>query len=290
VKATTESRVKYALWVELPEEAPFVLRLDRRVATIGRSASNSIMVNEDLVSRFHAEISGRDDQYVVRDLDSKNGTFVNGEQVAEHRLANGDIVTIGNATLRFAAGTEESLQALERQAAAPSARPEARPHAVAPQPTLAATPAPPEPSGLQDDQVAALAALARRLHGLTDELGVLNEVVEMLGRIVPCHQARILLVEEESMNPLFYASPVGAEEEEPSEHIIQMGLLADETMCMGASPNHNPLLLVPLFDRGKRRGFIVFERRPGEPEYGVAEHDLASVSAALITGFLRYAI
>ena len=63
-----------------------------------------------------------------------------------------------------------------------------------------------------------------------------------------------------------------------------------ETMCMGASPNHNPLLLVPLFDRGKRRGFVVFERDVGEAEYGKADHDLASVAAALITGFLRYAI
>lgn len=71
--------------------------------TIGRLAECDVVLAEDSVSRRHAEVRRQGSEIVVADLGSTNGTKVNGARVAERILADGDVVTIGNATLRFEA-------------------------------------------------------------------------------------------------------------------------------------------------------------------------------------------
>jgi len=70
-------------------------------ATIGRSADCTIHVPSDSVSRRHAEVLLDSRGYVVRDLGSNNGTFVNEEQVTEAKLKDGDVVRIGLTSLVF---------------------------------------------------------------------------------------------------------------------------------------------------------------------------------------------
>lgn len=70
--------------------------LDKDEFTIGRDARNPIHLPNRQVSRRHARLKKRDDGFVLEDLGSKNGTFVNGERIqAPHRLQDGDIVNIG---------------------------------------------------------------------------------------------------------------------------------------------------------------------------------------------------
>ncbi|HYI46650.1 MAG TPA: EAL domain-containing protein, partial [Actinomycetota bacterium] len=59
-----------------------------------------------LISRRHAEIAHREEDFYLRDLGSRLGTLVNGESVAgaEHRLEEGDAITIGGLTLTFSEG------------------------------------------------------------------------------------------------------------------------------------------------------------------------------------------
>ena len=57
------------------------------------------------VSGCHAEICQVDDGYLIRDLDSTNGTFVNGKEVKEHILHDGDIVHIATKEFRFGCGS-----------------------------------------------------------------------------------------------------------------------------------------------------------------------------------------
>jgi diguanylate cyclase (GGDEF)-like protein len=71
--------------------------------SIGRDPSNTMVVDEVGVSRKHAVVERRQDGVTLRDLGSKNGTFVNKKQVAEHRLADGDMVFLGSTTLKFLA-------------------------------------------------------------------------------------------------------------------------------------------------------------------------------------------
>jgi signal transduction histidine kinase len=78
-------------------------RFDLREAssTLGRDHSNPIQVSDSEVSRRHAEIRKDDEGYVLVDLASSNGSFVNAQQVTERRLANGDRVQIGRTLLLF---------------------------------------------------------------------------------------------------------------------------------------------------------------------------------------------
>ena len=63
--------------------------------TIGRSAEADICLNDCWVSRVHCEIDWVDDALVVRDLESGNGTLVNGEHISQARLEPGDKLTVG---------------------------------------------------------------------------------------------------------------------------------------------------------------------------------------------------
>lgn len=80
------------------------LPLGRRISVIGRLESLPLQVLDDQVSRKHLRIrfdesSGR---YLVADMDSRNGVFVNGQKIErETELKEGDIVRIGNTNLLF---------------------------------------------------------------------------------------------------------------------------------------------------------------------------------------------
>ncbi len=73
-----------------------------RNITIGRREGNDIVIENLAVSGMHAKIDAIDKGYLLTDLKSKNGTFVNGQLVATHWLGHGDTVSIGKHTLVFA--------------------------------------------------------------------------------------------------------------------------------------------------------------------------------------------
>jgi len=69
---------------------------------LGRAATCRVVIEDDFASRRHAQISLRDDGYWLRDLDSKNGTLLDGQPVAgEALLEDGAIIQIGDTRLRF---------------------------------------------------------------------------------------------------------------------------------------------------------------------------------------------
>ena len=70
-------------------------------ATIGRLPDNTILVDSPGVSGHHACVFGTDGQYIIEDLQSTNGTFVNGVRVSRHALQHGDVVKVGDHELIF---------------------------------------------------------------------------------------------------------------------------------------------------------------------------------------------
>jgi pSer/pThr/pTyr-binding forkhead associated (FHA) protein len=73
----------------------------------GRRPDNEVFLDDVTVSRKHAVFERREDgSWFVRDVGSLNGTYVNGEQVEETKLANGDEVQIGRFKLTFFAAGE----------------------------------------------------------------------------------------------------------------------------------------------------------------------------------------
>jgi hypothetical protein len=70
---------------------------------LGRNADCSVVVADARASRQHAEIRAQGNGFVIHDLDSMNGTLVNGTAVRQHPLADGDEIRLGNTVLRFEA-------------------------------------------------------------------------------------------------------------------------------------------------------------------------------------------
>lgn len=68
---------------------------------IGRDRGNEIVTEDENASRTHAELERRNDKYVLRDLGSTNGTFVNGVRVTETELRSGDKIIIGDTLLVY---------------------------------------------------------------------------------------------------------------------------------------------------------------------------------------------
>jgi hypothetical protein len=69
--------------------------------TIGREEGNLLQLNDERVSRFHVKIQEDQEKVVLTDLESTNGTKVNGEDIQLRILRYGDIITIGRSVLLF---------------------------------------------------------------------------------------------------------------------------------------------------------------------------------------------
>ena len=77
--------------------------------TIGREEGNLLRLNDERVSRFHAKVQQEDGDVILTDLESTNGTRVNGSPVQIRRLRPGDQVSVGRSMLLF--GTLEEIAA-----------------------------------------------------------------------------------------------------------------------------------------------------------------------------------
>src|SRR6185295_3492161 len=74
--------------------------------TIGREEGNLLRLNDERVSRFHAKIQLDSDDFILTDLESTNGTRVNGTVVQIRRLRFGDRVHVGRSMLLFGSNDE----------------------------------------------------------------------------------------------------------------------------------------------------------------------------------------
>lgn len=69
--------------------------------TIGRLEDNSFQIAEQSVSSHHCEVLLKGNDVVVKDLNSTNGTFINGEKITEKALKSGQILRLGNIEVRL---------------------------------------------------------------------------------------------------------------------------------------------------------------------------------------------
>jgi chromosome segregation ATPase len=78
-----------------------IVQLLGRRTTLGRTPDNDIRIDEDFISRHHAVLLLAGASTIVEDLNSTNGTYVNGERVNRRTLKEGDLVTLGKTEFRF---------------------------------------------------------------------------------------------------------------------------------------------------------------------------------------------
>jgi pSer/pThr/pTyr-binding forkhead associated (FHA) protein len=88
----SEPEATTSLWLRAVGERPFV---------VGRSRQADFVVGEDTVSRLHAQIVRTPDGFVLTDLGSTNGTWLAGRRVGQVDVAAGDVVRLGELSLRL---------------------------------------------------------------------------------------------------------------------------------------------------------------------------------------------
>ena len=88
--------------------------------TIGREEGNGVQLNDERVSRYHLKIHEDQQQFVLTDLDSTNGTKVNGEDAQLRILRYGDIIAVGRSVLLFGSRQEIADRLIGLQSGLPN--------------------------------------------------------------------------------------------------------------------------------------------------------------------------
>jgi pSer/pThr/pTyr-binding forkhead associated (FHA) protein len=92
----------------LPQNAVLILEglkaypLREALINIGRKLENHIIIDDPRISRVHAQLRAIKGHFVLFDLGSKGGTFVNGQRISEVMLYSGDVISLAGVTLIFA--------------------------------------------------------------------------------------------------------------------------------------------------------------------------------------------
>lgn len=108
-----------------------IIDIDHWETSIGKSKANDIVLPLDTVSRFHAVLAKKRNDWVITDTFSKNGIQVNGKEIENQAVvADGDIITIGTIPLKFLCA--EALSSASKSQMRTAARTAAQPgHSVA---------------------------------------------------------------------------------------------------------------------------------------------------------------
>lgn len=78
-----------------------MIPLAKPVTTLGRQIGNDIVFQEEFLSRFHAKIVQENDKYILIDMNSTSGTFVNGRKIDRCVLNSGDLIALANIFIMF---------------------------------------------------------------------------------------------------------------------------------------------------------------------------------------------
>jgi transcriptional regulator with GAF, ATPase, and Fis domain len=163
---------------------------------IGRDPSNSLAISDLSLSRRHCLLSRQQDSYKICDLDSRNGTFVNGGAVSEASLSHGDRISVGESVFVFLSKDEDSDEALvpavEFDDAITQATTQIRPQDVLylqPEQILKQLPA----TSRLGRNLNALLKISRVVHSISDLNQLQGQILELIFEVVPAERGAILL-------------------------------------------------------------------------------------------------
>ena len=169
--------------------------------TLGRDPVNKVCIDDFAVSRRHCVIMRNSSGYLIRDMESHNGTLLNGRAIHESPLQNGDRISIGSSVFEFAVvGAEAPLPApvcfdddlLNATAEiAPDFLPEEDRTAL----NL--------PRERLSRDFAVLLKVAARLGGIRSVDALLWQLVGVLLEVIPAERVAILLGDDVSVEPVF---------------------------------------------------------------------------------------
>jgi len=187
--------VKPRLQVAAGPLADSIYFLTESEVRIGRDPSNSLAIGDLSLSRRHCVLSRHEDGYTLRDLESRNGTFVNGGVVSEKRLNHGDQISVGESVLVFL--VKDTSEANGREEVEFD---DTLTHATAqlrPQDVLYL-----QPERIQKELPAtsrlgrnlnALLQISRVVHSISDLDHLQAQILELIFEVVPAERGAILL-------------------------------------------------------------------------------------------------
>jgi pSer/pThr/pTyr-binding forkhead associated (FHA) protein len=94
--------------------------LDESLVSIGRLESSDIRLDDLYVSRHHCVIRSESEEYLIEDLNSANGTYVNGELIKACSLEEGTIIEIGTSRFLFKLQNPEETMAVSQNLISPN--------------------------------------------------------------------------------------------------------------------------------------------------------------------------
>ena len=253
--------------------------LSQQTTSIGRDPSNDVSILDSSVSRRHCVIESEGRRFKVRDLDSRNSTFINRVPVKERILEIGDEIRVGNSLFIFtsAEDTTSSSSSVELNespvAGSTIVLKKEQARYLASNPALDSLP--PTSRVLRDLNV--LLKISTALSTLRHVEDIERQVLGSVLEVAPADRAAILLVEEgstefssvlvldrktgkESTAPVNLSRTVLAQVLEHGDAILNNGVAADyETVESLVAPQVNSLLVVPLEFLGRMRGVLYFD-------------------------------
>jgi transcriptional regulator with GAF, ATPase, and Fis domain len=168
--------------------------------TIGREGSNGIAVTDPSVSRKHCLIGGEDGRFRVRDLDSRNGTVVNGTAVEEQWLAHGDQIAAGDSVFLFLLEDLDTPPVVGRVEFEESQL-SAETTIIHPRDVVYLQPERLQRELPQNSRVArnlnALLKISRIVHAIRDLGELQGQLLDLIFEVVPANRGAILLADRE---------------------------------------------------------------------------------------------
>jgi adenylate cyclase len=243
--------------------------------TIGRQLDNDIVLNHAIVSRHHAEIETRGRQVWIRDLDSRNGIFVNRLRTKEEHLKDSDVITIGPYDLHFEDRAAQSV-VLDDSRYFPLAS------------DVQHVPA--EKAFATTVQLHDIYAITMRLNQVVDFHELLDLVMEETLRIIPAQRGFLLLLKDKELVPMVIYPP-DTGEVAISSTIVSKALEEGEAVLTNdarldfagsesvISANIRSAICVPLMLQNRPSGLILLDS-PGSERFSDRERDVAATIAS----------
>jgi transcriptional regulator with GAF, ATPase, and Fis domain len=244
--------------------------------SIGRDASNPICIDDPGVSPLHCKIAHQGDAFLLTDLDTPSGTFVNGIPVKERLLAPGDQIAIGGSLFLFQleSGAGPAISPVQLDDASSPGRQEQQLRTdellyLHPE-SLAALPQ----SARLDRALSTLLKISTAIGSIRDVESLQWQLLGMIFDVIPAERGAILLVDDSAAE---IASPVAWDRVSGPEHpvhvsrsllrrVVKDGVaILDNEVCELDSPSDGhvspvrSLLCVPLAVAGRAFGIIYLD-------------------------------
>jgi transcriptional regulator with GAF, ATPase, and Fis domain len=235
-----------------------VFSLTEPEVTFGRDAANTISFPDPALSRRHCVFASDADGWTLRDLDSSNGTFVNGVQITSQRLSEGDRIAVGDSILLFARAARarpSQVDLLEADVVAPTARLPIEDTTYLKHPLGRGTPR--IERGLR-----ALLTISTIINGVRSEDALLRELLNVLREMVPAEVVSIVLTRADGELEVINEGVAVDRPLQVSSTVVRRvlaertGLLSHDVVASQASGSSEPwlgaarsLLCVPIIAR-----------------------------------------